>query len=129
MGMPEIPEGKFRPSMEETIIDLLESIALEEMALSHILNAQGEKLQHFIKLSKNECITFNDIEQSFKSTNKTLIDIIMKEWLLIVKMNNIESLANAHCNNKKYNYKKHKHHHHDKCYCERCSDSKYDDCD
>ncbi len=116
MGMPEIPESKHRPSMEETIIDLLESIALEEIALSHILNAQGEKLQHVINISKSECLDINDIELAFKSTNKTLVDVIMKEWLLIVKMNNVESLANTHLRKRRCRqcdcHGHHNHHHH-----------------
>ncbi len=46
MSMPEInPSDTTR---EQAITDLIESIALEETALSHILNAEGEKLQAVI---------------------------------------------------------------------------------
>ncbi len=104
MGMPEIPDGKNRPSMDETVIDLLESIALEEIALSHILNAQGEKLQHTVDRGKKNQIHINEIEKAFKSTNKTLVNVIMKEWLLMVKMDNVESLIEtkhqSHCRGK-----------------------------
>ena len=33
---------------EEAINQLLSSIAMEELALSHILNAEGEKIQHVL---------------------------------------------------------------------------------
>ncbi|MFV0274822.1 MAG: hypothetical protein ACK5HL_01090 [Bacilli bacterium] len=92
MSMPTIPENKYRPSFNETIIDLLESIALEETALSHILNAQGEKLQHAVRKSKCEKISLCELEESFALANKTLVEVIMKEWLLIVKMNNISDI-------------------------------------
>lgn len=36
--------------MHQAITDLLESIALEETAMSHILNAEGEKLQKAIAM-------------------------------------------------------------------------------
>ena len=43
MGMPVITSSK--TTREQAITDLLQSVALQEAALSHILNAEGEKLQ------------------------------------------------------------------------------------
>ncbi|MDD4422633.1 MAG: hypothetical protein PHD46_06325 [Eubacteriales bacterium] len=46
MGMPE-----FKPNCIDrcdAITDIIESVALEQAALSHILNAEGEKLQAVI---------------------------------------------------------------------------------
>ena len=89
MGMPQIPDGTNRPNSEEVIIDLLESIALEEMAISHILNAEGEKLQAVVYNYK-ECNA--DICSLFKISdgiNRTISDLIMKEWLLLSKFNNV----------------------------------------
>lgn len=46
MGMPEInPSDTTRC---QAITDIIESVALEQAALSHILNAEGEKLQKII---------------------------------------------------------------------------------
>lgn len=48
MSMPVIiPSDTTR---EQAITDIIESVALEETALSHILNAEGEKLQKVIAL-------------------------------------------------------------------------------
>ena len=43
MGMPIITAST--TTREQAITDLIQSVALEETALSHILNAEGEKLQ------------------------------------------------------------------------------------
>lgn len=62
--------------------DILESIALVETALSHILNAEGEKLQ------KALCIT-NDIDKILRvnrEVNQTLINAAHLEQMLYEKM-------------------------------------------
>lgn len=91
MGMPEIPEGKYRPTLCEVIIDLFESIALEEMALSNILNAESDKIQAFVgedldfptDPSNREIINFS------RSVNQFMENVIMNEWLLIKKLENV----------------------------------------
>ncbi|MEG0022215.1 MAG: hypothetical protein RSB77_05105 [Bacilli bacterium] len=47
MSMPIIVPGTV--SREQAISDLIESVALEQTGLSHILNAEGEKIQAVIK--------------------------------------------------------------------------------
>ena len=54
MGMPEIRSSNVTRS--QAITDILQSIALEEAALAHILNAEGEKLQCAISM---DCITID----------------------------------------------------------------------
>ena len=95
MGMPQIPDGTNRPNIEEVIIDLLESIALEEMALSHILNAEGEKLQAVVCNFKNNQIDICDLNSVSKSINLTISNVIVKEWLLLTKFNNVKELADS----------------------------------
>lgn len=102
MGMPEIPEGKNRPSLDNTIIDLLESIALEEMAIAHIMNAEGEKLQEIIKKYNHKDICSCNLEQSFKNSRSMVNSLIMKEWLLLVKMNSILELKEENKQEKPY---------------------------
>lgn len=88
MSMPQIPEEKNRPNLCEVTIDILKSVALEETALSHILNAEGERSQAVIR--KYECchggITLEELNESIRQTEKMLNTIIMKEWLLLRKM-------------------------------------------
>lgn len=55
MSMPVIRRSEDPVSICQAITDLIESIALEETALSHILNAEGEKLQRVIGF---ECVDF-----------------------------------------------------------------------
>lgn len=69
MSMPVISTSPKPISMCQAITDLLESIALEETALSHILNAEGEKLQRVIGM---ECVTFEQIME----VNETVANMI-----------------------------------------------------
>lgn len=48
MGMPVIvPSSTTRT---QAVTDIIESVALQETALSHILNAEGEKIQKMVAL-------------------------------------------------------------------------------
>jgi hypothetical protein len=114
MSMPHIPEESFRPSRDEVVIDLLKSIAMEENALSHLMNAEAEKIQAFVGKhhdfptcpSNDEIIQFN--MQVFR-----LIDVIvMKEWLLLRKLENVMEIKST---------KSCKHHHEEP--------DEYDDCE
>lgn len=49
MGMPIITQGE--GSRRQAITDIIESVALEQTALSHILNAEGEKIQRSVASS------------------------------------------------------------------------------
>lgn len=48
MSMPNFPENVLDLSCEQALNMLLGSIAMEELALSHIMNAEGEKLQYVL---------------------------------------------------------------------------------
>lgn len=88
MSMPQIPEEKNRPSLCEVTIDLLKSVALEETALSHILNAEGERSQALVKKYEHGCceLTYEELDGSVRQTERMLNAIIMKEWLLLKKL-------------------------------------------
>ena len=45
MSMPSFPPDGANLTREEALTMIIASIAMEELALSHILNAEGEKLQ------------------------------------------------------------------------------------
>ena len=48
MSMPSFPPNGADMTREEALTMIIASIAMEEMALSHILNAEGEKLQYIL---------------------------------------------------------------------------------
>jgi len=48
MGMPVITPGT--GTRDQAITDLIQSVALQETALSHMLNAEGEKMQAIIAM-------------------------------------------------------------------------------
>ena len=49
MGMPVITPSTTTRS--QVVTDIIESVALQETALSHILNAEGEKIQKVVAMS------------------------------------------------------------------------------
>lgn len=49
MSMPVITPGTV--TREQAISDIIESVALQETGLSHILNAEGEKIQKVVAIA------------------------------------------------------------------------------
>lgn len=73
----------------QTCNDLIESIALIEMALSHILNAEGEKLQKIIAST-------DDIEEILcanQAINETIVKITHLEIILHDKLATVKNLS------------------------------------
>lgn len=78
----------------DTINLLLASIALEELALAHILNAEAEKIQYVLgTLHGGPGITppatLSNLLTIDASVQRTLQDVIKKEMLLQFKMESI----------------------------------------
>lgn len=81
MGMPVITPGT--GSREQSITDLIQSVALQETALSHILNAEGEKMQAVIAMpgtSHEQMMELN------ASVNKLVNSITRLEMLFHAKL-------------------------------------------
>jgi len=95
LSMPEIPPQHHRPNICQTTIDLLESIALEEMALSHVLNAEAEKIQYFIG-HLSPCTPTEVLSDFNIIINETLETVIMKEWLLLRKLEKVTRFYTKH---------------------------------
>ncbi|WHZ04196.1 hypothetical protein QNH48_05955 [Neobacillus sp. YX16] len=100
MSFPNIPNitPLISVTTEQTIPLLLASIALEELALAHIMNAEAEKLQ-FVLGTLETGVTFTPAEVSLgdlldvnASVQRTLRDVIKKEMLLEFKFENILDL-------------------------------------
>lgn len=65
---------------------LLQSIALEETAISHILNAEGEKLQKAISLSCSQKELLEINESIGNTVDKiTGLEIVLKSKLDLIK--------------------------------------------
>ncbi|MCM3569529.1 hypothetical protein [Neobacillus mesonae] len=84
-------EPHHRPNSEDAMVDLFGSIAMEEMAISHLLNAEAKKMQAFVgqeldfptNPSNREILQFN------KEASRFIETLVMKEWLLLRKLQNV----------------------------------------
>lgn len=79
-------------TLEESLTLLLASIALEELALAHIVNAEAEKLQYVIGTLEpaiSHPVTVSNLIAINESVRKTLQDVIKKEMLLQFKLDSV----------------------------------------
>ncbi|WP_197431029.1 MULTISPECIES: hypothetical protein [unclassified Anoxybacillus] len=109
MSLPNIPNITPIISLErcETIDLLLSSIALEEIGLSNILNAEAEKLQAFLNTDPNN---LNDYLKINESINRTLRAVVKSQILLQFRLEDIILLDRDTC-------------------CEKCPSQDPDECD
>ena len=91
------------PKIEPTHIDkceaaasLLQSIALEEAAISHILNAEGEKLQKIIAMTN---CSHKDLLEANKSVEDLVDKVTALEMVLKSKLDLIIPIL-EHCEKK-----------------------------
>lgn len=96
MGMPNVPDvdPKITLTRNEVINLLLSSIALEELGLAHIINAEGEKIQAILHDDKCDDDVLESLLLIDKSVQTTLRDVIRKEILLGFKLEDILELIN-----------------------------------
>ncbi|MGU3442374.1 hypothetical protein ACLBXI_20685 [Bacillus cereus] len=76
---------------------LLASIALEELALAHIVNSEAEKIQFVLgtlggSVISPNIVTISNLIEINKSVQETLDTVIKKEMLLQTKLSNIVNL-------------------------------------
>lgn len=81
MSMPVITPSQ--TTREQSVTDLIESVALEETALSHILNAEGEKLQAVIAMT---AITTSELLCVNKSVQSMVNAVTRLEMVLQAKL-------------------------------------------
>ena len=82
MSMPKFPRPDEILYREEAVNAILTSIAAEEMALSHIMNAEGEKIQYILE----RCADAQTVLEVNESVNSVLDRIIDIELILKNKM-------------------------------------------
>lgn len=101
MSLPNIPNitPLISITTQQTVPLLLASIAFEELALAHIMNAEAEKLQFVLGTIGDTGVTFSPAEVSLgdlldvnNSVQRTIRDVIKKEMLLEFKFENVLDL-------------------------------------
>lgn len=85
MGMPVITPSTTTRS--QAITDIIESVALEETALSHILNAEGEKIQKIVAM---ESVTPEVLLATNKSVESMVNAVSRLEMILHSKLSTFE---------------------------------------
>lgn len=81
MGMPVIVSSN--TTRCNAVTDVIQSVALEQTALSHILNAEGEKIQ---KIVAKEDATTEELLAVNKSVNSMVESITRLEMVLQGKL-------------------------------------------
>lgn len=81
MSMPVITAST--TTRDQAVTDLIQSIALEETALSHILNAEGEKIQ---KIIAYQDVTPELLLATNKSVESTVNAVARLEMILQSKL-------------------------------------------
>ncbi|MCL2573425.1 MAG: hypothetical protein FWE34_02605 [Defluviitaleaceae bacterium] len=91
MSMPKFPDEALNITRDDAVNMILASIAMEELSLSHILNAEGEKIQYVLGTLENgstppEPPTVDQIMQVNNSVQKLLETTMYKTMFLKSKM-------------------------------------------
>jgi hypothetical protein len=89
--MPDFTTSNVSPC--QAITDLIESMALQEAGLAHIINAEGDKIQEALQM-RNVCI--QDLIALNESVADTLAKIVKLEMVLEFKL---EELGKLQCQN------------------------------
>ena len=95
MSMPQIPDINSDITRKTAINSIIMSISMEEMAIAHILNAEGEKLQYVLGTLEGRDpgeITLCDILAVNKSIQETLKEARKTERLLQFKLEEAREL-------------------------------------
>ena len=84
MSMPSFPPHGADLTREEALTMIIASIAMEELALSHIINAEGEKLQYILGTlpGAKPCAAPQDVLAVNKSV-ASLLDVVAQNQMLL----------------------------------------------
>lgn len=85
MGMPTISHSD--TTLCQALTDMVQAIALEEAAIAHILNAEGEKLQRALQIQTISVSELLSINQSVLTMIEHLNDL---EGVILAKLDKID---------------------------------------
>ena len=91
MSLPQFPSKDRLPTLEQSLSAIVTSIAMEEVALSHVLTAESEKIKYVVDCAKSkgcDCASIKDIlavNNSAANMIKTITELqmILKDKLAI----------------------------------------------
>ncbi len=88
MSQPTFPQIDPPLSREGSLNQIIASIAMEELSLSHILNAEGEKLQYVLGTlpGLDEAAALEEVLQVNQSVQGTLSGIVEQQMMLSAKL-------------------------------------------
>ena len=88
MSMPTFPQNDPPLSREGSLNEIIASIAAEELSLSHILNAEGEKLQYALGTlpGLDEAASLDEVLRINQSVKDTLSGIVEQQMMLSAKL-------------------------------------------
>lgn len=91
MSMPSFPPDGADLTREEALTMIITSIAMEELALSHILNAEGEKLQYVLGTlpGSSPCACPQDVLAVNKSVTALVEAVTQNQILLKNKLDQV----------------------------------------
>ncbi|GHH96902.1 hypothetical protein [Neobacillus kokaensis] len=85
------PEEPQRPDSHDVMVDFMNSIAMEEIAISHLLNAEAKKMQAFVGKELDFPTNPSNVEifQFNKEAARFIETLVIKEWLLLRKFQSV----------------------------------------
>jgi len=89
MSLPQFPKDPSDMTREDVINQILSSIAMEELGLSHVINAEGEKLQYILGTLpgiSGPNATIDDVLKANESVQKLLETVSRIQLFLNDKM-------------------------------------------
>lgn len=91
MSMPSFPPNGADMTREEALTMIIASIAMEELALSHILNVEGEKLQYILGTlpGTSPCACPQDVLTVNKSVTALVEAVTQNQMLLKNKLSQV----------------------------------------
>lgn len=97
MSFPNIPDinPDISIQLEDALNLLLTSIALEEISLSALMNAETKKILFVLDEYKQKDLTIQDVLDTNKSVNQTIKNMIKLQMLLQFKLENVTEILPA----------------------------------
>jgi len=98
MSLPVFPKEDM--TRDDAINQILSSIAMEELALSHVINGEGEKLQYVLGtlpgITPPELPTIEQVLQVNESVKDMLNAVATNQFLLKSKMESVLNVSTSY---------------------------------